>query len=94
MTFYTQTPNVAVMLAVMTGCVNLFIKRDRQIIYFTIEHPVCYGSPNDITIAAHGGSPAMPRTTRMLIKDQKSVYHVITRTALDGLPFGPVEKDR
>ncbi|GAB6095540.1 hypothetical protein JCM14469_17920 [Desulfatiferula olefinivorans] len=36
----------------------------------------------------------MPRTTRMLIKDQKSVYHVITRTALDGLPFGPVEKDR
>jgi REP element-mobilizing transposase RayT len=30
----------------------------------------------------------------MLIKDQKSVYHVITRTALDGLPFGPIEKDR
>lgn len=36
----------------------------------------------------------MPRTTRMLIDDQKSVYHVISRTALDGLPFGPVEKDR
>jgi REP element-mobilizing transposase RayT len=30
----------------------------------------------------------------MLIKNQKSVYHVITRTALDGLPFGPIEKDR
>ncbi|GAB6095963.1 hypothetical protein JCM14469_22160 [Desulfatiferula olefinivorans] len=36
----------------------------------------------------------MPRTTRMLVKDQKSVYHVITRTALDGFPFGTVEKDR
>jgi REP element-mobilizing transposase RayT len=36
----------------------------------------------------------MPRTTRMLSKDQKSVYHVISRTALDGFPFGPVEKDR
>ncbi|GAB6093986.1 hypothetical protein JCM14469_02380 [Desulfatiferula olefinivorans] len=36
----------------------------------------------------------MPRTTRMLSSDQKCVYHVISRTALDGLPFGPVEKDR
>jgi REP element-mobilizing transposase RayT len=30
----------------------------------------------------------------MLSSDQKSVYHVISRTALDGFPFGPVEKDR
>jgi REP element-mobilizing transposase RayT len=30
----------------------------------------------------------------MLSSNQKSVYHVISRTALDGLPFGPVEKDR
>jgi REP element-mobilizing transposase RayT len=30
----------------------------------------------------------------MLSKSQKSVYHVISRTALDGFPFGPVEKDR
>ncbi|WP_459926021.1 transposase, partial [Desulfatiferula olefinivorans] len=36
----------------------------------------------------------MPRTTRMLSSDQKCVYHVISRTALDGFPFGPVEKDR
>ena len=36
----------------------------------------------------------MPRTTRMISSNEKSVYHVISRTALDGLPFGPVEKDR
>ena len=36
----------------------------------------------------------MPRTTRMLIHDEKSVYHVISRTALDGFPFGAVEKEK
>jgi REP element-mobilizing transposase RayT len=30
----------------------------------------------------------------MISSNEKSVYHVISRTALDGLPFGPVEKDR
>jgi len=31
----------------------------------------------------------------MVVTDsgQKAVYHVISRTALDGLPFGKVEKD-
>ncbi|MBU1170871.1 MAG: hypothetical protein KKD44_15025 [Proteobacteria bacterium] len=36
----------------------------------------------------------MPRTTRMVIRDEKSVYHVISRTALDGFPFGTVEKEK
>ena len=35
----------------------------------------------------------MPRTSRMLISDEKAVYHVISRTALDGFPFGDREKD-
>ncbi|VFQ45924.1 transposase [Desulfoluna butyratoxydans] len=37
----------------------------------------------------------MPRVPRMVVTDsgQKTAYHVISRTALDGLPFGKVEKD-
>jgi len=35
----------------------------------------------------------MPRIARMIIPDEKVVYHVISRTALDGFPFGDVEKD-
>ena len=34
----------------------------------------------------------MPRTGRLLLS-QKCIYHVISRTALDGLPFGDFEKD-
>ena len=34
----------------------------------------------------------MPRTGRLLLSD-KSIYHVVSRTALDGLPFGDFEKD-
>ncbi len=34
----------------------------------------------------------MPRTGRLLLQ-QKAIYHVISRTALDGLPFGDFEKD-
>jgi len=30
----------------------------------------------------------------MIIHDEKSVYHVISRTALDGFPFGAVEKEK
>lgn len=36
----------------------------------------------------------MPRSTRMLIPDEATVYHVISRTALDGFPFGDIEKDK
>lgn len=36
----------------------------------------------------------MPRIARMLIPDTKTAYHVMSRTALDGFPFGPVEKDK
>ena len=35
----------------------------------------------------------MPRTQRKIIDDQSTVYHVMSRTALDGFPLGDIEKD-
>jgi len=35
----------------------------------------------------------MPRTTRLIVNDETAVYHVMSRTALDGFPLGDVEKD-
>ena len=35
----------------------------------------------------------MPRTARMIVPDEQAVYHVMSRTALDGFPIGDVEKD-
>ncbi|MDH3349636.1 MAG: transposase [Desulfobulbaceae bacterium] len=35
----------------------------------------------------------MPRIARMLVKGEPAVYHVMTRTALDGYVLGDVEKD-
>jgi REP-associated tyrosine transposase len=35
----------------------------------------------------------MPRIARMIVRGEKSVYHVMSRTALDGFPFGAAEKD-
>lgn len=35
----------------------------------------------------------MPRTTRMLIKGEPAVYHVISRTALEGYVIGDIEKE-
>ena len=35
----------------------------------------------------------MPRTSRLIISDEKTVYHVMSRTALDGFPLKDVEKD-
>jgi REP element-mobilizing transposase RayT len=35
----------------------------------------------------------MPRLPRLLISETPTVYHVISRTALDGLPFDDVDKD-
>ena len=35
----------------------------------------------------------MPRTQRLKISDETAVYHVTSRTALDGFPLGDVEKD-
>ena len=35
----------------------------------------------------------MPRYARIIVNDQKSVYHVMSRTALDKYPFGNLEKD-
>jgi len=29
----------------------------------------------------------MPRTTRLIINDETVVYHVMSRTALDGFPM-------
>ena len=35
----------------------------------------------------------MPRIARMVIDGEQAVYHLISRTALDGFPFKDVEKD-
>ena len=35
----------------------------------------------------------MPRIPRMVINDETTVYHVMSRTALDGFPLGEIEKD-
>ena len=35
----------------------------------------------------------MPRTSRLIIADEKAVYHVMSRTALDGFPLKDLEKD-
>ena len=35
----------------------------------------------------------MPRIARMLNHGEKTAYHIISRTALDGFPFGDVEKE-
>jgi REP element-mobilizing transposase RayT len=35
----------------------------------------------------------MHRTQRLIISDETAVYHVMSRTALDGFPLGDIEKD-
>ncbi len=35
----------------------------------------------------------MPRPPRMLLPDRPTVYHVMSRTALPGLPFDGIDKD-
>jgi len=35
----------------------------------------------------------MPRIRRMLIDDETTVYHVMSRTALAGFALGDIEKD-
>ncbi len=35
----------------------------------------------------------MPRNARMIVKGESVVYHVVSRTALDGFVLGDVEKD-
>jgi hypothetical protein len=35
----------------------------------------------------------MPRTRRLIINDETAVYHVMSRTALDGFPLKDIEKD-
>ena len=35
----------------------------------------------------------MPRIARMIVKGENIVYHVISRTALDGYVIGDIEKD-
>ena len=35
----------------------------------------------------------MPRIARLVVKEEEAVYHVISRTALDGYVLGDVEKD-
>jgi REP element-mobilizing transposase RayT len=35
----------------------------------------------------------MPRTQRLVVNDETAVYHIISRTALNGFPLGDIEKD-
>ncbi len=35
----------------------------------------------------------MPRIARLIVKEEKAVYHVMSRTALEGYVIGDVEKD-
>ena len=35
----------------------------------------------------------MPRVSRMIVQNQTAVYHVMSRTALDGFPLEAFEKD-
>ncbi len=35
----------------------------------------------------------MPRIARLIVKEEEAVYHVMSRTALDGYVLGDVEKD-
>ena len=35
----------------------------------------------------------MPRTSRLVNSGEKTAYHIMSRTALTGFPFGDVEKD-
>ena len=35
----------------------------------------------------------MPRTSGLMNDGESTVYHVMSRTALDGFPLGDVEKD-
>jgi len=35
----------------------------------------------------------MPRTSRLIVTEEKAVYHVMSRTALDGFPLKDAEKD-
>jgi putative transposase len=35
----------------------------------------------------------MPRTARLVVGGEQAVYHVMSRTALEGFPMGAVEKD-
>ena len=35
----------------------------------------------------------MPRTRRLVNGEEKTAYHIMSRTALDGFPFGDAEKD-
>ena len=35
----------------------------------------------------------MPRIGRLVVKNEQAVYHVMSRTALDGYPLGDLEKE-
>ena len=35
----------------------------------------------------------MPRISRLVVKEEDAIYHVISRTALPGFVLGDVEKD-
>ena len=44
-------------------------------------------------VVINSGGAKMPRTQRLIINDETAIYHVMSRTALDGFPLGDIEKD-
>src|SRR6056297_2282593 len=52
--------------------------------------PPCYGYPS---VPTKPEVSTMPRPPRMLLPDRPTVYHVMSRTALPGLPFDGIDKD-
>ena len=57
------------------------------------EEIFCNLWQNIVNVKKKGMVPKMPRTQRLIIKDESTVYHVMSRTALDGFPLDDVEKD-
>jgi len=53
----------------------------------------CYGGDIRLPQASSPEVSIMPRLPRLLLPDSPIVYHVISKTALDGLPFDEVDKD-
>jgi hypothetical protein len=55
--------------------------------------PGCPGCRPLFLLHPNPGGLPMPRIARFVRPDTPTVYHVISRTALDGFPLGDREKD-
>ena len=65
--------------------------RDRYFMLPTSSYTMVYESV--IINGRQGKGEGMPRTSRMIVKNETAIYHVMSRTALDGFPLQAFEKD-